>query len=58
MVTILICQSISREIDNALMDHFFSRYSISEHMIMDQDHAFMSTLINDLFKKLGNSITL
>ena len=49
MVTIAIYQSWSEEIG----DHVFSKYSIPECMIMDQDSTFMSTLINYLLEKLG-----
>ena len=53
MVTIPIYQSRSEEIGDALIEHVLSKYSVPECMVMDQDHAFMSTLINYLFKKLG-----
>ena len=43
-------QSRSEEIGEALIGHVFSEYSISKCMIMDQESAFMSTLINHLFK--------
>ena len=53
MVTIPNHQSRSEETGDTLTDHVFSKYSISECMIMDQDNAFMSTLINYSFKKLA-----
>ena len=52
MVTVPIYESRSEETGDALIDHVFSQYSIPECMIMDQDNAFMSTLINYLLKKL------
>ena len=52
MVTVPIYQSRSKEIGDALKEHVFSKYSILGCMIMDQDSALMSTLINYLFKKL------
>ena len=52
MVTIPIFQSKSAEIGDVLIEHVFSKYSISECMIMNQDSTFMSTLIKYLFKKL------
>ena len=36
-----------------MIGHVFSKYSIPEYIIMDQDSAFMSILGNYLFKKLG-----
>ena len=52
MLIIPIYQTRSEEIGDALIEHVFSKYIIPECMIMDQDSAFMSTLINYLFKKL------
>ena len=53
MVTIPISQSRSEEIDDATIEHVFSKNNMLEYIIMDQDSAFMSTLINYLFKMLG-----
>ena len=53
MVTIPIFQSTSDEIGYALIEHVFNSYSIPDCMIIDHDSAFMSTLIDYLFKKLG-----
>ena len=53
MLTIPIHQSRSEEIGYALTDHVFSRYSMLEYMIVDQDSALMSMLIKYLFKELG-----
>ena len=52
MVTIPIFMSGPEETGDALIEHEFRQYSIPECMIMDQGSAFMSTLINYLFKKL------
>ena len=56
MVTIPICQSRSEEIEDALMEHVLTKYSLSQCMIIKQDSAFMSTLINCFFMKLGTKI--
>ena len=53
MKTMLINQSTLEEIGNASIEYVFSRYCILKSMIMGQDIAFMSTLINYLFKRLG-----
>ena len=39
-------QSMSKEIEDALIGHVFSKYSMPECMIMDQYSAFLSALIN------------
>ena len=56
MITIAIHQSRSYETCDAIIQHVFSKYSLPEYMIMDQDGVFMSTLTYYLFKKL--SITM
>ena len=56
MVTIPIYPPRSGEITDALIEHMFSKNSILECMMMDQDSAFMFTFINYLFKKLGITI--
>ena len=60
MVTSPIYQSRLEEIENALIEHVFSKHSIPKCMIIDQDNAFMSTLIAYLFMKIGikNSCSL
>ena len=45
MVTIPIYQSRSEEIGDALIEHVFSKYSIPECIIMDQDSMFNSIRI-------------
>ena len=53
LITIPIYQVRSEEIEDALIDNVISKYSIPECMIMDQDSAFMSTIVNYLFKRLN-----
>ena len=53
LITVPIYQSRSEEIDDAIIDNVISKYCIPEYIIMDQDSAFMSTLMNYLFKKLN-----
>ena len=48
-----IYQARSEEIGDALIDNIISKYGIQECMIMDQDSAFMSTIMNYLFKRLN-----
>ena len=46
-------QARSEEVGEALIEHVITKYCTPDYMIMDQDSAFMSSLMNYLFKKLG-----
>ena len=46
LVTVLIHQARSEEIGEALIDNMITKYCIPEYIIMDQDSAFMSSLIS------------
>ena len=41
------------EIADALIDNVISKYCVPSYIIMDQDNAFMLSLMNYLFKKLN-----
>ena len=56
LITVPIYHSRSEEIGDALLDNIISKYGIPEYIIMDQDSAFMSTLISYLFKRLNITI--
>ena len=56
MITAPIKQSRSEEVGEALINNVFSKYCIPDYMIMDLDSAFMSLLMNYLFKRLGIKI--
>ena len=56
MITAPIKQSRSEEVGEALMNDVISKYCIPDYMIMDFDSAFMSSLMNYLFKRLGMKI--
>ena len=56
MITAPIKQSRSEEVGEALINDVISKYCIPDYMIMDLDSAFMSSLINYLFKRLGMNI--
>ena len=58
LITIPIHQARSEEIGDALIDNVISKYDIPEYMIMDQDSAFMSTIIRYLFKRLNIKIEM
>ena len=51
-----IKQSRSEEVGEALINSVFSKYYIPDYMIMDLGSAFMSSLMNYLFKRLGIKI--
>ena len=53
IITAPIKQSRSEEIGEALINSVFSKYCIPDYMIMDLDSAFMSSLMNYLFQRLG-----
>ena len=48
--------SRSEEVGEALIESVISKYCVPDYMIMDLDSAFMSSLMNYLFKRLGIKI--
>ena len=50
LITVPIYHTRSEEIGDALIDNVISKYCIPKYIIMDQDSAFMSVLMNYLFK--------
>ena len=52
LITIPIYHSRSEEVGEALIEHIISKYCAPNCIILDQDSAFMSTLMNYLFRKL------
>ena len=55
LVTAPLYQARS-EVGEVLIEHVISNYGTPEYIIMDQDSAFMSSLMSYLFKKLGIKI--
>ena len=53
LITMPIHQTRSEEIGDTLIDNVISIYGIPEYIIMDQDDAFMSTIMTHLFKRLN-----
>ena len=45
LITVPICQAKSEEIGEALIDNMITKYCIPEYIIMDQDSAFMFSLM-------------
>ena len=56
LITEAIHQYRLEEIGNALIENVISKYCDPSYVIMDQDSAFMSSLMNYLFKKLNINI--
>ena len=56
LITVPIYHSRSEEVGEALIEHTISKFCALDCIIMDQDSAFMSTLMNYLFRKLNIKI--
>ena len=56
MITAPIRYSRSEEVGEALINDVISKYCVPDDMIMDLDSAFVPSLINYLFKRLGIKI--
>ena len=54
LITVPIYHSKAEEIGDTLIEHIITNYCILYCIIMDQDSAFMSALMNYLFNKLTN----
>ena len=53
LITIPIYHSKSEEIGEGLIENVIFKYYMPDYRIMDQDSAFMSTLMNYLLRKFG-----
>ena len=56
LITVPIFQSRSEEVGEVLIEHVISKLCAPDCIIMDQDSAFMSNLMNYLFRKLNIKI--
>ena len=56
LITVPIFQARSEEIGEALLENVITKYCIPEYIIMDQDSAFMSSLMTYLFHRLNIKI--
>ena len=56
LITAPLYQARSEEVGEALIENIISKLGTPDYMMMDQDSAFMSSLMSYLFKKLGISI--
>ena len=53
LVTAPLCQARSEEVGEALIEHIITKYGTPEYMMMDQDSALMSSLMNFYLKCLA-----
>ena len=58
LITVPIYQAKSEEIGEALIENVITKYSIPEYIIMDQDSAFMSSLMTYLLDKFNIKIRM
>ena len=56
LIMVSIYQSQTEEIGDALIEYIIAKYCIPDCIIMDQESAFMSSLINYSFSKLDIKI--
>ena len=56
LVNVLLYQARSEEVGEALIENVLTKYCTPDYITTDQDSAFMSSLMNYLFKKLGIKI--
>ena len=56
LITVPIHHSRSEKVGEALIDHVISKFCAPNCIILDQDSAFMYTLMNYLFRKLNIKI--
>ena len=56
LVTAPLFQARSEEVGEALIENIITKYGTPKYMIMDQDSAFISSLMNYLFQVLGIKI--
>ena len=58
LITMAIFQARSEEIGEAILGHVITKHCIPDYIIMDQDSAFMSSLMSYLFHRLNIQIKM
>ena len=56
LITVPIYHARSEKVGEALIEHIITEYCIPEYIIMDQDSAFMSSLMTYLLNKCNIKI--
>ena len=58
LITTPLYQARSEEVGEALIENVISKFGTPDYMMMDQDSAFMLSLMSYLFKILGITIKM
>ena len=58
LITVPIHQAKSEEVGESLIEHVVTKYCVSEYIIMDQDSAFMSSLMTYLLNRFNINIKI
>ena len=58
LVTMPIFQAKLEEVGEAILEHVITKHCIPDYIIMDQDSAFMSSLVSYLFHRLNIKIKM
>ena len=58
LVTVPLFQARSEEVGEAILEHIITKHCILDYIIMDQDSAFMSSLMSYLFHRLNIKIKM
>ena len=56
LIATSLYQAKSEEVGEALIENIITNFGTLDHMMVDEDSAFMSSLMSYLFKKLGITI--
>ena len=56
LVSAPLYQAKSEEVGEALIEHIITKYGTPEYIMMDQDNAVISSLMNYIYKALGIKI--
>ena len=56
LITAPLYQARSEEVGEALIENIISKFGMPDYMMMDQDSAFMSSLVSYLLKMLGITV--
>ena len=56
LITAPLYQARSEEVGQVFIENIISKFGMPDYMMMDQDSAFMSSLMSYLFKKLEITI--
>ena len=58
LITVPVYHSKAEDVGEALIEHVITKYFITDCIIMDQDSAFLSSLMNYLFNKFNIKIKM